>query len=321
MRTTTASSNLLPIFLAPVLLTSLAQAQLSANEKTLYNLQHTSSASRATQAAADTLFYVQSSTFRLGHGGSTGVRVTIQDENQATAEQISYGLVSVTSGVPDNPTTGTIIKATITLFGSGTGVGAFSFSLPFFKNVASPSPAAIMIDLPAPKSWPTDATTVHIQTGTSLKLPVAITPPVLSYKLAAGSVVKFDVSGTTINAGGLYNEPTTGVFISSKAYGVVENLFGLESLFPDSTRGDGFGFYVNGQVFANQFALIMLSPTKLAAPIQTQFGPILIDPQGVVFLPLLLPVDKWGHGQTGTVPVPALKLTLWAQTGMINFAT
>jgi hypothetical protein len=292
-----------------------------ANTKLLFNGGHPTGYSRPSATAIDTVYFVQPDYFRLGHGNVVGYTVTMEDKDQATAESCTMGVVKLTAtNTPDTTATGLVGSASWNLFGAGSGPGSQTYTLTLASPITPPSTCALFVTLPAASA--TDGAAIHYQDGTAAKLPSWATKDQLTFSLDAQNAAQpWLAAGSMLRLGARYSAPTLGCYIRSTAYGPAEDLFGVEGSFPDSTRGDGFGFYFQATQAANQFAIIVLSGTKLAAPLPSPFGPFLVDPTTAIALPLPLLLDGTGYATTGTVPVPAITVTFWCQGASLNFTT
>ncbi len=302
-------------------LPSIAQTRTGLNEKIFHNAAHTSATTRVSANAVDTIYFMQPGAFHTGYGMVSGWRGIFQDQNQATSEQVSIAVVKyAANGVsPDITPAGTVTgsKTTFTLFGSGTGAAAYSWTLTMLKPVTIPAKAGIALTLAAPRGWPNDGVSIHYQAGTTLKLPAGVSPARYTfYKTTTNTLGNFATAGSTLALGFLLERPILQVFTNSSAYGTAENLYGPESLFPGQSRGDKIGFRFEGDAFPSQFVILMLAKNILSKGITSPFGMILIDPLSVVSVPPIA-LDKKGKAVTPSFAIPA-QTTLAAQSIFVD---
>ncbi len=274
------------------------------SSKLFYNTAHTSGATRQNASGANVLYFMQPGEFRQGQGTGTGWRGVLQDQNSATSEAVEFGFVDYASGgaKPNVTAAGSRTSVTYSLFGTTTGARAFLYTLTLAKPVAIARQTGIRITLPAPRSA-TDAAFVHTQEGTTTKI-AAAKKKQWTYVLQAGAAANYRTVGTTIYMGGLYDCGTVALYSLSTAYkSPAEKLFGPESVYPDSARGDRVGFQIRSKRFAGDFGLVFLAPGYLPQPLSTPFKDILIQNLTVAGSAFVL--DTAGIGDTGAVPVPA----------------
>ena len=286
------------------------------NAKVLHNARHTTASARITRGTRNFVYSMQPRAFRLGQGAATGWSTVLQDQNIATSEVVEMGFVQYAGTGPDLSANGTLTNVKFTLFGVGSGVGAFRYTLTTAQKVPVGAQSGIRIILPAPRAWPGDSVGVHIQSGSATKVAPAKRQQ-WTFGRSSTTPVAWLERGSTLRTGGLYDRSTTQIFVESNAYGANERLFGPEAIYPIASRGDKLGFQVRDQRFAGDFAMIMVSPGYRATPAATPFGLALI--QNLVTFGVVQ-LNAAGSGATPAVPVPA-GLRLAVQTAVLDFST
>ena len=282
------------------------------NAKVLYNAQHTTSATRVTTNATDTVFGTQP----LGHSkpqsSFSGWRAAIQDQDARTSELITCKYFSLTSSrLPD--LTKRLTEVTYRLFGLGTGPRAFAWTLTIDTPLIVTGELAPALTLARPRSWPADAATIHVQDGDQTRLDSTKRDWWLHQQLN-GRITRWRPKGSVVRLAALSQRPTVQAVIRSKAYGVSEVLRGPEALYPNVVRGDLVGFEVSASGYADgDLALVMWSGDYLPRAIPSPFGSFLIQP---AVLQMTLVVSK----ERAATPffAPPAQLRLATQAALID---
>lgn len=288
------------------------------NAKTFYNSAKTDAATRVTQNADDTIYFMQPKDFRFGQGKGAGWRGVLQDGDRSTAEVCEFGYVAEgTGGAPDTSAAGLTTNVRVTLFGTGTGRAAILYTITPATQAPMPSVGGIRVMLPAPRSWPGDACTIHTQTGASTKVATA-NKAQWTYSLGSSGATSFGAVGTTFRIGGLHDCGIVRSYIRSTAYqATAEVLEGPESLFPSISRGDQIGFQVQHGGFGSNFSIIFLSPGYLPAALPTPFKSVLIQTLTLSGSPFAMSAN--GSFDTGSVPLPSTPVSFAFQAIFFRF--
>ena len=283
------------------------------NAKLLYNAQHTTAAARPSANSSDRIFATTPTSHSAPQRAFTGWKGAVQDQDARTVELVTCQLFALTrSRLPD--LSRKVSEVTYRLFGTGQGAKAFLWTLTVSNPIVVATEVTPAISLAKPRSWPSDASTVHVQDGDKSRLS-ASHREFWSYRQSSSSVLAWRPKGTVIRLGALSQHPTIQAVIRSRAYGVQEVLRGPEALYPDSVRGDQLGFEVSAGGYADgTVALVMLSGGYLPGPIPSPFGLFLIQPAA---LQLTLVVSKQ-RAATPHFAIPA-KLKLAAQAAVLDF--
>ena len=197
-------------------------------------------------------------------------------------------------------------------------VSAATWTLTLATKVKVPETHGFRLVFPA--STTGDGVSVHTQRGNTTKLPASVKPAQHTFYLSTTNVaLAFFEAGTTLNMALAYEQPITRVFNQSTAYGPPEDLYGIESLYIDSARGDKVGFEMAGDLFKNQLAVLTISAGLLAKPVVTPIGTFFtMPPGGVIQLGFLC--DKDGIAKSPAIPAPK-GVKVWLQSVMINATT
>jgi hypothetical protein len=300
-----------------------AFAQVGMNEHTLYNTQKTSFATRGTTTGTDTIYFSQLLTFHNNVGQGTGWRIVVQDQDQSTSESVTLSWHdTLPSGIP---VTTPIASHPFVLFGTGSGVAAYIFTLTTPLPVVLPQQVALGIELPAPHPWASDAATLHYQRGDK-----TIVKPELrrqmTYVLSGGNAVAEWTIGSTFRWGGLYQAPALATANLSTGYGVgPELLYGPEALAIDPVRGDRLGWAMRG----DRFKTFPTQPVSAGAlycsvayrtPLPTPFGVLVIDETTAVWVAAAI-TDAQGQVLIPAIAVPNAPFDVVFQAAFINLQT
>ncbi len=304
-------------------LSSPADAQSGRNEKHFYTPIQVQ-AVRQNPNAADYLYFMPDENFHRGYGRATGFRAVLQDQDQSTAELVQFGFVKSAGGhKPDVSATGLLANARVSLFGVGTGAAAYEYTVTLSKPQTITENAGLRIVIPAANNWSTDGVTIHYQNGNQIKLPSGVTKRQYTHYLNGSAAAAFSTPASLLDLAALYEEPVSRHFVRSTVYGLSRDLFGPESIWLDSTRGDRIGWSVSGDTFpfhaqkSLTYYLVMLSGNYSSSATVTPFGNILLNPAPLIYLPPL-PLDSQGNAKTITVPVPK-GVTLASQAIFFDF--
>lgn len=251
--------------------TTVTEQELRRNSRLFHNAQYSDLSTRLTADADDQLYFMQPRNFRRGQGAGSGWTVRLQDQDASTAEEIELSYVAYSGAsalTPDLSSAGQLSKVCYTVFGSGSGAQAVTYTLTTSLGAALPEYSGLGLALPKPATdFPADGVTVAMQTGATTKVPAASR---MQYTYSGtSSASAFSAAGSTMHLGGLYDCASLQVLATSSAYGPTENLFGPESLSMDATGGDTLTFRVQSRKHPNSVCVAMIAP---------DYGPAISSP-------------------------------------------
>ncbi len=217
-----------------------------------------------------------------------GWRIFAQDEDASTLEPFEMQMVKyAANGVdPDESPSGIIKSYMFWLFGvGGSGREARQYDITIQPSRPYTMPVAnhgVAFKIESDPTWPSDGLSVQAQLnlpGDPLqpRVPAPFANQVWTFERPAGQATATPLGGRTLDTllfTTMYViDPVLKSYVVSGAYGSgPEDLFGPESMHPDSARGDQVGFYLQG---GNDgpvaVALLLWSPWL--APTPTRFGP------------------------------------------------
>lgn len=299
--------------------TTVTEQALSRNARIFHNQQFSDLSTRLTADAEDRLVFMQPRDFRRGQGAASGWVVRLQDQDASTAEDIelSYHSYSSTTAItPDLSSAGLLTSVRFSVFGAGTGAMAMTYRLTTSVGAALPIYSGIGLTLPKPATdFPADGATVAMQTGGTTQVPSASRQQ-FTYSASGTMATAFGVAGSTMHLGGLYDCATIQAVATSKAYGPTENLFGPESLVPDTTGGDGVTFRVMSEKHKNSPVVAMIAP---------DYGPAIPSPFKTYLMQTFVTTAIFATGADGSgtsiaFPVPP-NVTLAAQGVYFDFTS
>jgi len=285
-------------------------------------------------AGVDRIYQMVDPRFHRGWGKGAGFSIILQDVDQSTSELVKVGYVRADAKAPDQPdvtSAGNLGEGTFKVFGTGTGSGAFIWTLTLGNRVALPPVHGISVELPSAKlnaqNQVTDGVFLHNQSPGSLQLPSTAVPKHWMYVLVGGKAVSWDSKpGGTWRMGALYEAPVAQVYVVSKAYGkTTEALRGPESLFPSFSRGDRIGWALESRELAVTgsrqpgFALVMVGAQALNPAVKTIWGDLFLSPAPV--LTMLITLDKTGRANSSALPIPKKGIAFHTQTVFIDVNT
>ncbi len=216
-----------------------------------------------------------------------GWRIFAQDEDASTLEPFEMQIVKyAANGVdPDESPSGIVKSYKFFLFGTTPTPGPearqyeISFGRPYTMPVAN---HGVAFKIESDPTWPSDGLSVQAQLnllGDPLqpRVPAQFGQQVWTFERPTGQATATPLGGRTLDTllfTTMYViDPVLKSYVVSSAYGSgAEELWGPESMHPDSTRGDRIGFFVQGGndgVFG--VALLLWSPWL--APNPVRFSP------------------------------------------------
>ena len=271
--------------------------------RVFHNVKRANVATRATVDKDDVLYVMLPRNYRYGQEAATGFIATIQDQDASTAESVEFGLVdyaSASSALPNVTAAGSRTSVVYTLFGSGSGVQARTWRLTTAVPVKVDAFGGVRVTLPAPgNAWPSDGSTIHSQTGDTVKLPAANQLQV-GYRLSGSSAVAFGTKGSTHYVGGLYDCSTTEVAEFSNAYGDgAARIFGPEALNPNVSGNALVSFRIRSTRHKNSVALVLIA-ANYSTPFPSPFKAYLLT---VFATNAVVPTDANGQGLSIGFPV------------------
>lgn len=322
-----------PSLLIAAFLVTGAQAQLTWQAKYLHNDQKTVTSFRATSTQQDTLYYMPPPGFHRGYGEAQGWVVGLHDADASTSESVKLGFQSFDAQMtgPD-PSKNLGVEITYSLFGTSTGAQTRIWLLtvgnssPVQPPIKLPPYYGLRVSLPAPvpgigQTWQQVAVSLLQQQGSKIQYPSGVAKRQMTFvKTGATTAQPIGEKGSTFFFGALLSEPTLQIYLHSTAYGItVEDLFGPESLYPDSARGDQIGWFMSYRKYGfrpgSQLVVPLVAPNTLRANVSTAFGDLIL---GLNFLALApMPLDATGSADSGPVPIPK-GISLWTQALFID---
>ncbi len=218
----------------------------------------------------------------LNHTGeldAQGWRIVAQDEEGSTLDgQFEMRYVKYASNGIDPDPTGVLHSYQFWFFfGGAAGQQAMEFEITFGVPLTIREPThGIAVVLPAAPSWPSDGISVHGQFNIPNdplrpRVPAPYDQQVWAFDAPPPFGTPVPLGGRTLDTlqfGTLWAiDPVLQTYVQSNAYGTTQDLFGPESLHPDTSRGDKLGFFVqasNDGVNGN--AYVFASPGLLPTP-------------------------------------------------------
>jgi hypothetical protein len=323
---------LVPGMLASGMTTGL-RAQYGFQMKYLHNDQKTLTSFRASSGQEDTLYYMPPPGFHRGYGKAQGWVVGLFDADAATAETVKLGFQAYNKTMtgPD-PKKNLGAEVSYSLFGLSTGGQSRTWLLtvatgsPKLSPIKLPSQFGLRITLPKPspksgQTWQQVAVSILQQQGSKIKYPSGVARTQMTFvKTGSQSAQAIGQPGSTFFFGTLLTEPTLQIYLRSTAYGgKAEDLYGPEALYPDASRGDKIGWFLNYRKFTFRqgppIVIPLVAPSTLGTNMPTPFGELILSLNFIALTPQTLRVT--GNADTGPITIPK-GVRFWTQAIFID---
>ena len=305
-------------------------------EKALSNRKINGTVRGLAKGGATELFMMQPRGYLNGKFSAVGFRLTAQDEEAATQENVTLSYVPYDKdGIHPDPNK-EILKSSFRLFGFGDkGQKAYNFLLTVGFPQAIPQNFGIKIALPKAPKWPLDGPSIHGQLNLPNdsqrpRVPAPFQKEVYAFERPAGQSKLLPLGGRSLDVletTGVFIEPVLQTVLISKAYGLgEETLRGIETLHPSAARGDKLFFEIQGgQIGASGFGVVYLSSGLLKTPLPGPVGEwyLSLSPP-FPFLLEATTLGPFGKGKTKVYPFslfPKIIRDFWVQCVILNPAT
>lgn len=327
------------LLLLLVLLLLLLGSSLMAHgffEKAFSNRKINGTVRGLARGGATELFMMQPRGYLNGKFSAVGFRLTAQDEEAATQENITLSYVPYDKDGVHPDLNKEVLKSSFRLFGFGDqGQKAYNFLLTVGFPQQIPQNFGIKIALPKAPKWPLDGPSIHGQLNLPRdsqrpRVPAPFQKEVYAFERPAGQTRALPLGGRTLDVletTGVFIEPVLQTVLISKAYGLgEETLKGIETLHPDAGRKDKLFFEIQGgQIGASGLGIVYLSPGLLKTPIPGPVGEwhLSLTPP-FPFLLEATTLDPFGKGKTRVYPFalfPKGFRDFWVQCVILNPAT
>jgi hypothetical protein len=305
-------------------------------EKAFSNRKTNGTVRGLAKGGATELFMMQPKGYLNGKFSAVGFRLTAQDEEAATQENVTLSYVPYgQDGIHPDPNK-EVLKSSFRLFGFGDkGQKAYNFLLTVGFPQTIPQNFGIKISLPKAPKWPLDGASIHGQLNLPNdsqrpRVPTPFQKEVFAFERPGGQTKLFPLGGRALDVletTGVFIEPVLQTVLISPAYGLgEETLKGIETLHPSAARKDKIFFEIQGgQIGASGFGIVFLSSHLLKTPIPGPVGDwyLSLTPP-FPFLLEATTLDPFGKGKTKTYPFslfPKRFRDFWVQCIILNPAT